>query len=63
MKKLTQNDLINFEQKVANLFNNKKIKSPVHLYSGYKKIIIKIFKKIKNEAGYCVLGEAIINVY
>ena len=48
MKKLTQNDLINFEEKVANLFNNKKIKSPVHLYSGNEKIIIKIFKKIKN---------------
>jgi TPP-dependent pyruvate/acetoin dehydrogenase alpha subunit len=49
MKKLSQNDLINFEEKVANLFNNKKIKFPVHLYSGNEKVIIKIFKKIKNE--------------
>jgi pyruvate dehydrogenase E1 component alpha subunit len=49
MKKLTKNDLINFEKKVADLFNNKKIRSPVHLYSGNEGIMINIFKKIKNE--------------
>lgn len=44
---LTETDLINFETKVADKFNKAKIKSPVHLYSGNEKQIIKIFDKIK----------------
>jgi pyruvate dehydrogenase E1 component alpha subunit len=42
-------DLINYETKIANLFNNKKIKAPIHLYYGNEKNIIKIFKKIKHD--------------
>jgi TPP-dependent pyruvate/acetoin dehydrogenase alpha subunit len=46
-KTLLEKKLINFETKIGNLFNQKKIKAPIHLYSGNEKHIIKIFKKIK----------------
>lgn len=41
------NKLVNFENKIADLFNNKKIKAPIHLYSGNESQIIKIFQKVK----------------
>tara|TARA_B110000967_G_C18831943_1_gene534542 strand:- start:960 stop:1568 length:609 start_codon:yes stop_codon:yes gene_type:complete len=47
MKKLKKTDLINFENKIINLFNRAKIKAPVHLHSGNEENLIKIFKKIK----------------
>lgn len=40
-------NLINFENKIANLFNQGKIKAPIHLSSNNEDILIKIFKKIK----------------
>jgi len=46
---LLKKKLIDFETKIANLFNNKKIKAPIHLYFGNEKNIIKIFKKIKKD--------------
>ena len=49
MPKLNSNSLINFENKVAKLFNSAKIRSPVHLHSGNEKSLIKIFKKIKKK--------------
>ena len=46
--------LINFENKIASLFNNAKIKAPIHLYSNNEDIMIKIFKKIKkNDWVFC----------
>jgi len=46
--------LIIFEEKIANLFNTSKIRSPVHLYSGNEKQIIKAFSKIKkNDWVFC----------
>ena len=42
-------DLVQFEKKIANLFNNAKIKAPVHLYSGNEKFLINFFKKIKKK--------------
>ncbi len=48
-KKISSDFLINFENKIANLFNIKKIKAPIHLYYGNEKEMIKIFKKIKNK--------------
>jgi TPP-dependent pyruvate/acetoin dehydrogenase alpha subunit len=39
--------LINFEDKIAKLFNEKKIKAPIHLYFGNENKMINIFKKIK----------------
>ena len=40
-------DLINFEDSIAKLFNEAKIKAPIHLYSGNEKFLINFFKKIK----------------
>ena len=46
--------LIDFEDKIASLFNNAKIKAPIHLYSNNEDIMIKIFKKIKkNDWVFC----------
>ena len=54
MKKYKINDLIRFEDEIANLFNQAKIKAPVHLYYGNEKNIIKVFKKIKkNDWVFC----------
>tara|TARA_A100001015_G_C14676815_1_gene589111 strand:- start:60 stop:671 length:612 start_codon:yes stop_codon:yes gene_type:complete len=48
------NKLVNFENKIADLFNNKKIKAPIHLYSGNESQIIKIFQKVrKNDWVLC----------
>jgi pyruvate dehydrogenase E1 component alpha subunit len=47
--KLKPSDLISFEDRVAELFNEGKIRSPVHLYSGNEKEIINVFQDIKNE--------------
>jgi len=41
--------LIKFEEDIAKLFNEGKIKAPVHLYHGNEDNIINIFKKIKSE--------------
>tara|TARA_B100001029_G_C14861775_1_gene339509 strand:+ start:111 stop:710 length:600 start_codon:yes stop_codon:yes gene_type:complete len=45
---MNKSKLIEFETKIANLFNNAKIKAPVHLYSNNEDKLIKIFKKITN---------------
>jgi len=47
--KLNPTDLVKFEEDIADLFNNAKIKAPVHLYYGNEKTIINIFKKIKKQ--------------
>jgi pyruvate dehydrogenase E1 component alpha subunit len=44
---LTKQDLISFEENIANEFNDKKIKAPVHLYYGNEDQIIDVFKKIR----------------
>lgn len=48
-------DLIQFEEKIGNLFNSKKIKSPIHLYHGNEDQILKIFENIdiKNDWVFC----------
>ena len=45
--KLLAKKLIAFETKIGNLFNEKKIRAPIHLYFGNENHIINIFKKIK----------------
>ena len=55
-------DLINFEDNIATLFNDAKIKAPIHLYSGNEEFLIKFFKKIKKMIGFYVLGGRTINV-
>ena len=46
--------LISFEDKIAKLFNNGKIRAPIHLYYGNEDQMINIFKKIKkNDWIFC----------
>ncbi|RPG59427.1 MAG: hypothetical protein CBD95_000865 [Flavobacteriales bacterium TMED235] len=46
--------LVNFETKIANLFNKAKIRAPIHLYSNNEDDLIKIFKRIKkNDWVFC----------
>lgn len=42
----SKNDLIRFEDKVAEAFNAGKIRAPIHLYSGNEDKLIEIFQKI-----------------
>ena len=52
--KLTPQYLKNYEIYISNLFHQKKIRAPIHLYDGNEKQIIKIFKKInKNDWVFC----------
>jgi len=46
---INKHNLISFENKIAKLFNNKKIKAPIHLYSGNESKMINIFQKIKKK--------------
>lgn len=45
--KILVSKLISFEERIAKLFNQKKIRAPIHLYYGNEKNLINIFKKIK----------------
>ena len=49
MEKYSPQDLVNFEEKVAEIFNSGVIKSPVHLYDGNEKQIIQVFENVKDE--------------
>lgn len=49
MKKYTAQELEDFETKIADQFNDSKIKAPVHLYSGNEEKMIEIFENIKDE--------------
>ena len=42
-------ELIAFEEEIAESFNNGQIRAPIHLYSGNEKHIINIFKNVKKE--------------
>ncbi|MBO05646.1 MAG: hypothetical protein CMI58_01145 [Parcubacteria group bacterium] len=46
---LTTQDLISFEEEVAECFNSGKIRAPIHLYNGNEDKIIKIFEKVNKE--------------
>ena len=46
---LTAQDLISFEEEVAECFNSGKIRAPIHLYNGNEDKIIKIFEKVNKE--------------
>ena len=64
MKKyLTKDDLINFEEKVAQEFNKGNIRAPIHLYYGNEEQIINVFKNVKNKIGFFVPGGHTINAY
>jgi TPP-dependent pyruvate/acetoin dehydrogenase alpha subunit len=46
---MVKEKLIEFESEIGDLFNNKKIKSPIHLYYGNEDFMIEIFEKIDKE--------------
>jgi len=46
---VTKDQLISFENKIGDLFNQGHIKSPIHLYSGNEDSIIEVFKDIDIE--------------
>jgi pyruvate dehydrogenase E1 component alpha subunit len=46
---MKKEDLINFETEIAEIFNEGKIKAPVHLYSGNEDKMIDIFKDINED--------------
>jgi TPP-dependent pyruvate/acetoin dehydrogenase alpha subunit len=46
---MTEQELIDFEKEIAELFEQGKIKAPVHLSGGNEKELIEIFKQIKPE--------------
>lgn len=45
----TPQELIAFEEQVAELFNAAKIKAPVHLYYGNEEEIIKVFRDVEDD--------------
>ncbi len=46
---MTKEELITFEEDIAELFNAGKIRAPVHLYSGNEEQIIAVFEKIRSQ--------------
>ncbi len=46
---MTKEDLIAFEEDIANCFNKAMIRAPVHLYNGNEDEMINIFKEIKGD--------------
>ena len=51
---MNKKDLILFEKEIAKLFNEGKIRSPVHLYKGNEDKIINVFKNIReNDWVFC----------
>jgi len=46
---MDKNYLISFEEQIAALFNDGKIRAPVHLYQGNEEKIIEVFKKINKQ--------------
>lgn len=46
---LSKNELIAFESEISELFNNLKIKAPIHLYDGNEEKMKEIFTNVKNE--------------
>lgn len=45
----TPQQLINFEEDIAECFNSAQIKAPIHLYNGNEEEMIKIFKNVHKE--------------
>lgn len=46
---LTKQELIDFEEDIANSFNQGLIKAPIHLYDGNEEEILEIFKEVNEE--------------
>lgn len=46
---MTEQDLIDFETRIATQFNEGKIRAPVHLYDGNEKQMIRVFERIRSQ--------------
>ena len=46
---MTKEELIEFEEEVAALFNAGKIRAPIHLYYGNEEAIIEVFRAIRSQ--------------
>ena len=46
---MQKEELIEFENEIAEIFNSGKIRAPVHLYHGNEEQIINVFKNIKKD--------------
>ena len=46
---MTKEDLVKFEEEIAELFNAAKIFAPVHLYYGNEEQIIKVFESVRSQ--------------
>ena len=60
---MKKKQLIEFENNIASLFNNGKIRAPIHLYSGNENFLINFLERSKKMTGFFVLGDPTINVY
>ena len=49
MREYTAEELIQFEEEIAELFNNGKIRAPIHLYYGNEDNIIEIFRQVRKQ--------------
>lgn len=49
LPKYTPEDLISFENEVADIFNKGEIRAPIHLYSNNEEEMIQIFKGVKSQ--------------
>lgn len=50
---MTAEDLIKFEEDIAALFNEAKIRAPVHLYSGNEQQMLEVFRDVRPEDWVC----------
>jgi pyruvate dehydrogenase E1 component alpha subunit len=54
MRNWSANELISFEDSIAESFNNGKIRAPIHLYSGNEQELIDIFQEVgENDWVFC----------
>ena len=46
---MKKKQLIQFENEIASIFNEGKIRAPIHLYSNNENFLVKFFKKVKKD--------------
>ena len=51
--KLTKQDLIDFESEIAEIFNQRQIRAPIHLYYGNEDAILEVFRNVREEDWVC----------
>lgn len=50
---ISKEQLINFEEEIGALFNQAKIRAPIHLYHGNEEQIYQVFEKVKSNDWIC----------